>query len=233
MKNLFMALALLLLASSVSLAQDISGAWNGTLNTGMGELRLVLHITKNADGTLKATLDSVDQNANGIPVTSATLKDSHLSLKVDDVNGAYEGKVNADASEIAGTWTQGAPLELNFHRGSIATKPAPKPAKPSDIDGDWLGTLDTSMGRLRLALHIANTDQGLTATMDSLDQNANGIPVTSITRSGTSLKFEMKAIGGSYEGTISTDLAGFTGTWTQLGKSFPLAFKRVKNTAHL
>ena len=124
MKNLFITLALSLLASSASLAQNISGAWNGTLNTGMGELRLVLHITKNADGTLKAMLDS-------------------------------------------------------------------------------------------------------------LDQNANGIPVTSITRSGRSLKFEMNAIGGSYEGTISTDLGGFTGTWTQLGKSFPLAFKRVKNTAHL
>jgi hypothetical protein len=141
--------------------------------------------------------------------------------------------VNADGSEIAGTWTQGAPLELNFHRGTIATKPAPKPAKPSDIDGDWLGTLDTSMGRLRLALHIANPDQGLTATLDSLDQNANGIPVTSIMRNGTSLKFEMKAIGGNYEGTISTDLAGVTGTWTQLGKSFPLAFKRVKSAADL
>ena len=76
--------------------------------------------------------------------------------------------MNADASEIDGTWTQGAPLELNFHRGGIAAKPAPKPAKPSDIDGDWLGTLDTGMGRLRLVLHITNTEDGLTATMDSL-----------------------------------------------------------------
>jgi hypothetical protein len=233
MKRLFTTLALVVFASSVSLAQNISGDWHGTLKVNGGELRLVLHITKNADRTLKAKLDSVDQNANGIPVTSATLKDSHLTLRVDAVNGTYEGKVNPAATSIDGTWTQGAPLELNFHRGTIAAKPAPKPAKPSNIDGDWLGTLDTSMGRLRLALHIANTDQGLAATVDSLDQNANGIPMTSITRSGTSLKFEMKAIGGSYEGTISTDLGGFTGTWTQLGKSFPLAFKRVKSAADL
>ena len=233
MKHLYIAVLILLNAPTLCSAQDISGDWNGTLKVNGGELRLVLRITKNADGSLKATLDSIDQGANGIPVTSATLKDSHLNLKVDAVNGTYEGKVNPAATSIDGTWTQGAPLELNFHRGTIATKPAPKPAKPSDIDGDWLGTLDTSMGRLRLALHIANTDQGLDATVDSLDQNANGIPVTSITRNGTSLKFEMKAIGGSYEGTISTDLTGFAGTWTQLGKSFPLAFKRVKSTADL
>jgi uncharacterized protein len=231
MKRLFIALILAIIAAPISLAQNVSGDWNGTLNTGTGELRLVLHIARNADGTLKATLDSIDQGANGIPVTSATLKDSHLSLKVDAVNGTYEGKVNPAATSIDGTWTQGAPLELNFHRGTIATKPAPKRAKPSDIDGDWLGTLDTGMGRLRLALHITNTDQGLTATMDSLDQNANGIPVTSITRNGTSLKFEMKVISGSYDGTIGEN--GLTGTWTQLGKSFPLAFKRVKTAADL
>src|ERR1700746_2726196 len=136
----------LLFLTTFSFAQDVTGDWNGKLNANGAELRLVLHITKNSDGSLKATLDSVDQGANGIPVSSATLKDSKLSLKVDAVSGAYEGKVNADASEIAGTWTQGASLELNFHRGGIATKPAPKPAKASNIDGDWLGHFDPGMG---------------------------------------------------------------------------------------
>jgi hypothetical protein len=81
---------------------------------------------------------------------------------VDAIKGAYDGKVNAAASEIAGTWTQGGSLELNFHRGTLAAKPAPKAATPSDIDGEWLRTLDTGMGKLRLVLHIANTDAGLT-----------------------------------------------------------------------
>src|SRR5579864_1686365 len=233
MKNLSAVFAFILLTCGVTLAQDITGDWNGTLNANGAELRLVLHITKNSDGSLKATLDSVDQGANGIPVGSATLKDSNLNLKVDAVSGAYEGKVNADASEIDGTWTQGAALPLTFHRGGVAVKPAPKPAKASDIDGDWLGTLDTGMGRLRLVLHVVNTEDGLSATLDSLDQNAKGIPVTSITRNGPSLKFDVKSVGGSYEGTISPDLGTFTGTWSQLGKSWPLALKRVKNAAEL
>ena len=233
MKRLFPVLAFIVFVSAVSLAQDITGDWNGTLNTGVGELRLVLHVTKNPDGTLKSTLDSVDQGANGIPVTSTTLKDSALSLKVNAVNGTYEGRVSPDAKEIVGTWTQGAGLSLTFHRGAIAVKPAPKAAKPSDIDGDWLGTLDTGLSKLRLVLHITNTDQGVTATMDSLDQNAKGIPVTSITRQGSSLKFDMRSISGAYDGTISADLSGFSGTWTQLGKSWPLEFKRVKNSTEL
>src|SRR4029077_3245417 len=104
---------------------------------------------------------------------------------------------------------------------------------PSDIDGDWLGTLDTGMGKLRLVLHIANTDQGLTATMDSLDQGANGIPANSITRTGAEFKLEMKSIGGSYDGTIGTDLGTISGTWTQMGKSWPLVLKPVNNKADL
>lgn len=233
MKTSFAVLALVVFATAVSVAQDINGDWNGTLNTGVGELRLVLHITRSANGTLKSTLDSVDQGANGIPVASTTFKDSALALKMDAINGTYDGKVSIDGKEIAGTWKQGAEFPLTFHRGSLAAKPAPKPAKPSDIDGDWLGTLDTGLSRLRLVLHISNTDQGLTATMDSLDQNAKGIPVTTIARDGSSLKFDMKAIGGAFDGTISADLAAFNGTWTQLGKSWALAFKRVKNSADL
>jgi len=192
-----------------------------------------LHVTKATDGSLTATLDSIDQNAPGIPVNAVTLKDSKLDLTIDAVHGTYTGKVSADASEIDGTWSQGTAMPLNFHRGGIAMKPAPKPAKPSDIDGDWLGTLDSGMGKLRLLLHITNTEDGLTATMDSLDQSANGIPVNSITRTGAELKFEMKSIGGSYEGTIGSDLGTISGTWTQMGKTFPLVLKPVKNKSEL
>ena len=233
MKKLFIAFAFILLAAAVSLAQDITGDWNGTLKTGMGELRLVLHVTKNPDGTFKSTLDSVDQGASGIPVAATTLKDSTLSLQVDAVKGTYEGKVNADASEITGTWSQGTAMELTFHRGVVAQKPDPKPIAPSDIDGKWLGVLDTGLAKLRLVLHITNTDQGLMATMDSLDQNAKGIPVTTMTRNASSLKFEMKVISGAYDGTIGADRNSFAGTWTQLGKSWPLEFKRLTSDVAL
>jgi pimeloyl-ACP methyl ester carboxylesterase len=232
MKTAIITLALLFFTAAISRSQDITGDWNGKLNANGAELRLVLHIAKNPDGTLQATLDSIDQGANGIPLASTILKDSNLILKVDAVNGTYEGKVNADAGEIAGTWTQGMALPLTFRRGGIAIQPRPRPAL-SDIDGDWLGTLDTGMGKLRVVLHIISTEDGLAATMDSPDQNAKGIPVTSLTRSGSSLKFDVKSVGGSYDGRIAADLGTFTGTWTQLGKSWPLPLKRVKQASEL
>ena len=84
-------------------AQDITGDWQGTLKTGMGELRLVLHITKAADGSLQATLDSIDQpGENGIPVQSITLRDARLNLDITAAHGTYDGKVSADAKTISG-----------------------------------------------------------------------------------------------------------------------------------
>jgi hypothetical protein len=229
-----LALMVIVLASTVFMAnaQDVVGDWQGTIKAGGAELRLALHITKAEGGELKATLDSIDQGANGIPASAITLKDSQLNLTVAAWHGTYEGKVNAAATEIDGTWTQGQPLPLLFKRVAAA-KAAPKPAKPSDIDGAWMGTLDTGAVKLRVVFHITNTEDGLTATMDSPDQGAKGLPVTSVTRDGASLKLEMKQIAGGFDGKISKDLTTIEGTWTQAGNSLPLVLKRVKDAAQL
>jgi hypothetical protein len=84
-------------------AQNIAGDWRGTLKAGPAELRLVLHLGKAEDGTWKATLDSVDQGANGIPVNTVALQDSNLVLVVDAVSGSYREQVSADANTISGT----------------------------------------------------------------------------------------------------------------------------------
>ena len=197
------------------------------------QLRLALHITAAKDGTLSATLDSVDQGANGIPVTSVTFKDSKLSLVVDAVHGTYEATLNKDASEIKGTWSQGQPMELNFKRGVFAAAPAPKPAAPSDIDGTWLGTLDTGAIKLRILFKIVNTADGLTAQMQSPDQGSTWIPASPVTRSGATLTIEIKPIGVVFAGKIAPDLATIDGTFTQMGNPLPLVIKRVKDQSEL
>src|SRR5580658_4319929 len=139
MKSRIVTAALFFLATIPAHAQagtqDLAGDWQGTLSAGGQQLRLVLHITKAPDGSLKATLDSIDQpGANGIPVSSIALKDSKLSLEVAMVHGTYEGKVAADGKIISGTWTQAQPLPLEFKRADTPVQPA----KPSDIDGTWM-----------------------------------------------------------------------------------------------
>ncbi len=203
----------------------IAGDWAGTLKAGPAELRLVLHITEAKDGSLTATLDSVDQGANGIPINAITFKDGKLNLDVQAVKGTYDGTVNKDASEIDGTWSQGSPMELNFKRAPAATEAVSKPAAPSDIDGTWQGTLDTPRGALRIVFKIVNMDTGLTATAQSPDQAPNWMPTTSVTRAGNKLTIVMKALGASFEGQINDARDTINGTFTQ-GDSIPLVLKK-------
>ncbi len=212
--------------------EGIVGDWLGALEAGGTQLHLVLHVTKGDDGTLHALLDSVDQGANGIPVSGITVKGGKLDMIVMAVHGTYEGTVNADSTEIRGVWTQSRPMELNFKRVPLGSQDEPEVA-PSDIDGAWLGTLEAGAGQLRLVFHIVNTKKGLTATMDSLDQGVNGLPVTSVTRTASALRIELKQIDGAFEGTIGEDLASIAGTWTQKGNSRPLALAKVKDKSAL
>ena len=237
MKGLIVTAALLFFLASIpaqSQNLDLTGDWQGTLSAGGQQLRLVLHITKAPDASLKATLDSIDQpGADGIPVTAISLKDSKLSLEVAMVHGTYEGKVSADGKTITGTWTQGQPLPLEFKRADAPVQPV----KPSDIDGAWIGTLDLGI-KLRVVFHIAATPDGLTATLDSPDQGANGIPASSVKRDGSSLKIEIEKISGTFEGKIAADPSSgnpssIDGTFTQLGSPHPLVLKRVKDSAEL
>jgi uncharacterized protein len=226
-------ISLFALASGCAVrAQDIAGDWQGTLKDGASELRLVVHITKDDNGALKASMDSIDQAANGIPISSISLKDSKLSFTSAAVQGSYEGTVNKDATEIAGTWSQGTPLPLNFTRAAKRAE-GEKPVKPSDIDGTWAGVIDTGTSKLRIVFHITNTADGLAATIDSPDQGAKGLPVTIVTRNGSALKLELKQAGAVFEGKIDDNLTTIDGTWSQGGGSVPLIVKRATDTAQL
>lgn len=205
---------------------SVVGDWSGTLEAGPAKLRLVLHIKAAKDGTLTGTLDSIDQGAKDIPISTVAFKDSKLDLNVAAVNGTYEGTLNKDGTEINGTWTQGQPLELNFKRGEKQAA-APKPAAPTDIDGTWTGKLATPAATLTINLKIANMNTGLTAQLQSPDQNPNWAPANSVTREGDKLTVRFDAFNATFEGRISADHTSIDGHFTQMGNELPLALKKI------
>ena len=70
----------------------------------------------------------------------------------------------------------------------------------SDIAGAWFGSFDVPPGiKLRVVFNIAGSGNNLTATMDSLDQNAKDIPVSKATHNGSAIVFDMPNIGGRFE----------------------------------
>src|SRR5262245_38984553 len=111
--------------------------------------------------------------------------------------------------------------------GLIAAVPAAAQDKsPAKLTGIWQGTLDLGVAKLRLVVDFKSKEGGgYTATMDSPDQNAFGLPVDEVTVESKTVKFTMKRIGGAYEGQLSDDGKQIDGTWKQPGLSKALVLK--------
>jgi hypothetical protein len=116
-----------------------------------------------------------------------------------------------------------------FAFGGLAVRAAslPKlsPLGP-DLEGVWDGLLQMGSGTMPLSFAITTVDGKATVSVDILEQNARDIPVNAATRDGGKLHFDVNAIEGSFDGTLSPDGAGIQGTWTQVGKRVPLVLKR-------
>ncbi len=130
---------LALLAGGALRAQDLTGNWQGTLKSAK-DLRMILVVTKE-DGRLQAKLYSIDETSQPFRVSSIAQDGSTVKFAID-VNGtAYEGKMSANNTMIAGTWTQGVtPLLLDFSRTTketaweILAPPATRKSMPPDAD---------------------------------------------------------------------------------------------------
>ena len=98
----------------------IVGNWEGTLDPGARpKQRVVVHIAAAQDGTLSGTIDYPDESASGALNTAITYKDPTLHFESTSGVVSYDGTMNKEHSEIAGTWRQGgAPLSLTLKKTS-------------------------------------------------------------------------------------------------------------------
>jgi murein DD-endopeptidase MepM/ murein hydrolase activator NlpD len=92
------------------------------------------------------------------------------------------------------------------------------------IAGRWEGTLG---GALHLVLTISESASGeFSGTLNSVDQAAV-LPMDAIKVAGDHFRFEVKAVGGVYEGVLNAARTQVEGTWTQTGvPPQPLSFAR-------
>lgn len=139
-KRIFAAIVLFLCAGlplcMAQTAANLAGDWNGTLDANGTKLRLVVHISQSKDGKLTATIDSPDQNANGIPVSSVEQTGSDVKLELSQLAASFQGKMNAAGNEISGDWKQGgASLPLDLKRAGSAAKAEEPKGPPASLAG--------------------------------------------------------------------------------------------------
>jgi uncharacterized protein (TIGR03435 family) len=132
----------------------------------------------------------------------------------------------------ASIWVTATPLASN------AQSPAPPAVhERTDIAGDWQGTLEFpgrdggSSRKFRIVLRIAKSGNGWTALNYVIDQGPAPMNTSAVTLHGSTFRYSIPALNGSYEGELSPDGKSIVGTWTQAAP-LPLLFVRpTKETA--
>ena len=107
---------------NAAIGKELEGTWNGALVVGGRQMRIVLKMSNQPDGTANGTVVSADGSGVEIPI-GMTQKASTLTIDVASVGAAYVGVLNEAGTELAGTWTQGpAALPLTFKRAGAESK---------------------------------------------------------------------------------------------------------------
>ena len=123
-------------------AKGLEGPWQGLLDAGATKLRIALTVTRSEAGTYAGKFESLDQGAT-IPVDTVTLKGDDVLFEVKAAGIVYDGTLNKERNEIAGTFTQGGQtIPLTFKRSEQAAAatptptPTPKPKSDSSAPAD-------------------------------------------------------------------------------------------------
>lgn len=122
----YMALMGLALLPVCRAQSQLVGEWQGTVQAGNTQLHVAWHVVAAKDGSITSTIDNLDQKIYGLPVHSMTVNGNVLTLTLDtvrvldgdtiNIRGTFTGTINADATEIHGSWFQGQTLELDLKR---------------------------------------------------------------------------------------------------------------------
>ena len=119
MKKLLLCFAVFAACSGgAAQAQDLTGTWQGALQAGGRELRLVFKIANDA-GVPKAVLYSIDQGGQAMAASAVAVQGTTVRISIAALGATFEGKLDAGAGTLTGTFTQAgapAPMSLNLKR---------------------------------------------------------------------------------------------------------------------
>lgn len=98
--------------------------------------------------------------------------------------------------------------------------------------GVWLGTLTTPTGPLRLKVHASVAEDGsMTGTLESLDQApGQRIPMSDFHIDDTEMRFEIPALGATYQGQWDAEAGHYDGEFSQ-GVTLELDFARADTSS--
>ena len=109
-------------ARSAAVSKEMEGSWTGTMDAQGKLVTIVLTMQNHPDGSATGTIMSMEGGGVEVPI-ALTQKAATLEFQVKVVSAGWSGSLNAQGTELSGTWTQGAAAFPLAFRRSAAGKP--------------------------------------------------------------------------------------------------------------
>lgn len=207
-------------------AADPSGHWEGSVQ---GMARFEVDFARNAKGELTGTVSLPDEGVRGLPLIHLSIEDGTIAFYARG-DQRLQGVFSDDGKSVSGDYSiEGFSIPFTMTRtGEAKVEPLPRStAVTRDLEGRWNGTLNAGTGSLRLLLTLSNQPDGSAiGTLVNLDQGGLTLPLV-ITQRGSNLSLEVKAVSGTYSGSLNADGTELVGQFSQGPASLPLTFRRA------
>jgi serine-type D-Ala-D-Ala carboxypeptidase/endopeptidase len=186
--------------------QDVIGTYEGKI----GPLEATLHLRMRG-GALTATLDHLDPAAPWMFTCSdVRVAGANVTFSVPSVHAVFSGTLGGGGETITGQWTQkGQSLLVVFAKEEFVAA-----AKPSAIDGIWLGRRQYGTNqytRMQFAVR-SDADGREYCTVDDLDLYTMDLECTEAKLEGNVFSFYLPVAAVRYSGTLSADGNTLTGS---------------------
>jgi RNA polymerase sigma factor (sigma-70 family) len=223
---------------------DLQGFWKADLTT-LG-ISADWKIAAQSDGGYRGELDLPALGANHWPVTVIDSRPARplVTFKSMCGVGMFQGKLNSDGTEIAGTFfVGGAGISATLKRADYRPERAPAESDflftaRTELQGHWKTVVDASLvsivtgGRLEkfpVDLDIAKAvdgtySAGLVAPLAELAGAGDPIPATDFKHPLPDVHLEWKRVGATFDGKLAE--GKLSGRWNEGGVSFAVTFDR-------
>lgn len=217
---------------------DPSGHWEGALHAPNMEVAFAIDVAKRSDGSLQATFTSAARKIKGFPLTKASVDGRivRFVLSATTGGGTFEAKLEDEGRTMTGEYVMAASeggyrIPFDLKRTGEAQFETIEASAPigQEFEGVWSALLETDGRMLRFVLKLSNQAGGGSATIVSVDRDNAEFRASRVTQAGTRLTLDLKALGASYEATLSGDATELVGTYREGDVALPLTFRRPRD----
>jgi hypothetical protein len=208
-----------------------AGHWEGKIKMGENrDLPLVVDLAKDATGGWIGSMSIPGSSSRDVPI-NVSVTGGTVQFAADlPQRATFEGKLAADGASMSGT-AKNADGDTTFQlsrTGEANVKTAaPSTAIAKEFEGEWEATVDSD-GRVRkVGLRLANGAGGKGTAVLIAGPQRMEIPASTVTQTGKDLSLDVRAISGSFRGTLR-ESGEIAGEWSEPGKTMPVVFQRLK-----